>query len=164
MAKGGAARAAPSGEDYGFLFVLGAAVLGAGITAAHFYDSVRQSQTSNPPSASRRTHAQSATAQKAATAAPGGSLRPWTVQPGQTLWGIAGVAYRQPGWWPAIWAANQSIIGNNPNLIRPGQQLALPPASAAQAAATAYARAYGQSHNDLAAVQAAQAVLAQAGY
>ena len=52
---------------------------------------------------------------------------------GDTLWGLA--AARLPGGatnakvaeaWPTWWAANRAVIGDNPNLLLPGQHL-LPP-------------------------------------
>jgi hypothetical protein len=57
------------------------------------------------------------------------------VQPGDTLWGIAaqrlgpGASDRQIGQqWPRWWAVNRQAIGNDPDLINPGQRLT-PPAS-----------------------------------
>jgi nucleoid-associated protein YgaU len=59
------------------------------------------------------------------------------VQAGDCLWNIAG---RQLGpgatnaaidWaWRSIYALNRAAIGDNPNLIRPGLTLTLPPRSA----------------------------------
>lgn len=52
----------------------------------------------------------------------------YTVVPGDTLWDIAA---RHGGSdpatsWPAWWEANRSVIGPNPDLILPGQQLTVP--------------------------------------
>ena len=50
------------------------------------------------------------------------------VERGDTLWGIA-AAHGQPGSaWRELYAIpeNRAIIGENPNLIRPGQQLIIP--------------------------------------
>jgi LysM repeat protein len=55
-------------------------------------------------------------------------LRPparYTVQPGDTLAGIA-AALAVRGGWPALYAANRAVIGPDPALIRPGTVLALP--------------------------------------
>lgn len=80
-----------------------------------------------------------------------------TQPPLNTLWGIASQFYHQATWWPALWAANEAIIGSNPNLLLPGQRLAIPPVAAAQAAAAAY---YAHHQN----LQAAQQALAHLGY
>ena len=50
----------------------------------------------------------------------------YTVQSGDTLWGIAQRAYNDPEDWDTIYAANKGVIGNNPNLIYPGQRLQIP--------------------------------------
>lgn len=58
-----------------------------------------------------------------------GNVRPgstYTVQSGDTLWGIAQRAYNDPEDWDTIYAANKQVIGNNPNLIKPGQVLQIP--------------------------------------
>ncbi len=56
------------------------------------------------------------------------------VRPGDTLWGLA--AHQVPSsadpaatseQWHRIYAANRSVIGSDPDLILPGQQLRLPP-------------------------------------
>lgn len=52
------------------------------------------------------------------------------VLPGDSLWSIA--ASRPSGEpvearWRAIWAANRAVIGDDPDLILPGQRLLLPP-------------------------------------
>jgi hypothetical protein len=61
------------------------------------------------------------------------------VQPGDSLWTIAArhLEMRQPGRapsraeiaaaWPAWWQANRAAIGTDPNVIRPGQHLTVPP-------------------------------------
>ncbi len=50
----------------------------------------------------------------------------YTVQSGDTLWGIAQRAYGDPEDWDTIYAANKGVVGNNPNLIYPGQKLQIP--------------------------------------
>ena len=50
----------------------------------------------------------------------------YTVQHGDTLWDIASRAYNDPEDWDTIYAANKGVIGNNPNLIIPGQVLNIP--------------------------------------
>ncbi|HVV30683.1 MAG TPA: LysM domain-containing protein [Mycobacteriales bacterium] len=73
------------------------------------------------------------------TAESTGPTATYTVQPGDTLWALAArelahdrvdappssdtaIAQR----WPAWYAANRSVIGADPNLLRPGQVLQLP--------------------------------------
>jgi len=49
----------------------------------------------------------------------------WVVQPGDTLSAIA-AALAVPGGWQALYAANRSRIGPDPNVIQPGTVLVLP--------------------------------------
>lgn len=51
----------------------------------------------------------------------------YTVQPGDTLSAIAQQAYGDGNQWPVIYNANFKVIGSDPNLIRPGEQLFIPP-------------------------------------
>lgn len=48
------------------------------------------------------------------------------VKPGDTLWNIAKYYYDDGSKYTAIYNANKSIIGGNPNLIYPGQVLTIP--------------------------------------
>ncbi|NTU82659.1 MAG: LysM peptidoglycan-binding domain-containing protein, partial [Chloroflexales bacterium] len=73
-----------------------------------------------------------ASAARPATARPA-AARPATTRPtiyvvraGDTLSGIALRFYGNAGYAPAIWEANYRLIGANPNLIFPGDRLALP--------------------------------------
>lgn len=52
----------------------------------------------------------------------------YTVQPGDTLSAIALRAYGNAAehYWHKIYKANKDVIGDDPNLIRPGQQLDIP--------------------------------------
>jgi nucleoid-associated protein YgaU len=47
----------------------------------------------------------------------------YTVKPGDTLWGIAQKECGDGSVWPKIYHENRWVIGNNPNLIHPGQVL-----------------------------------------
>jgi LysM repeat protein len=49
----------------------------------------------------------------------------YVVQPGDTLSGIAAVL-SVPGGWPALYGANRSTVGADPDLLRPGTSLTLP--------------------------------------
>jgi Tfp pilus assembly protein FimV len=59
-----------------------------------------------------------------AQALPGST---YTVQPGDTLFSIAQQAYGDGNQWQKIYDANKQVIGNDPNLIRPGEVLYIPP-------------------------------------
>ncbi len=52
----------------------------------------------------------------------------YTVQPGDTLSSIALRAYGNAAehYWHKIYKANKDVIGDDPNLVRPGQQLDIP--------------------------------------
>src|SRR2546421_10469572 len=58
-----------------------------------------------------------------AQATPGSN---YTVQPGDTLSSIAQQAYGDANQWQKIYDANKQVIGNDPNLIRPGEVLSIP--------------------------------------
>ncbi|WP_327675141.1 transglycosylase family protein [Kitasatospora sp. NBC_00458] len=49
----------------------------------------------------------------------------WTVRDDDTLDSIADLL-QLPGGWPALYERNRAALGDDPDLIRPGQQLALP--------------------------------------
>jgi LysM repeat protein len=51
----------------------------------------------------------------------------YTVQPGDSLFSIAQQAYGDGNQWQKIYDANKQVIGNDPNLIRPGEVLYIPP-------------------------------------
>jgi LysM domain len=64
-----------------------------------------------------------------AQALPGSN---YTVQPGDSLFSIAQQAYGDGNQWPKIYDANKQVIGNDPNLIRPGEVLYIPPVTPPQ--------------------------------
>ena len=50
----------------------------------------------------------------------------WTVKSGDSLSKIAKDVYDDAGKYMKIYEANKATIGDNPNLIKPGQKLVLP--------------------------------------
>jgi nucleoid-associated protein YgaU len=56
---------------------------------------------------------------------PGPVPRSYTVAAGDTLWAIARRTFGDGAAWKKIYETNKTVIGANPNLIRPGQVLAL---------------------------------------
>jgi nucleoid-associated protein YgaU len=50
----------------------------------------------------------------------------YTVQPGDSLWLIAEQAYGDGTTWQWIYDHNKRVIGDNPDLIQPGQDLFIP--------------------------------------
>ncbi len=63
----------------------------------------------------------------------------YTVQPGDTLAGIARRVYGDATAWPRLYTANQATIGGNPDRLRVGMVLVVPPAAAESGAAPAAA-------------------------
>lgn len=68
---------------------------------------------------------------------PFGEAGSYEVQRGDSLWRIAAATLADPGdrtptsaniarFWPRIFEANRSLIGDDPNLILPGQHLTIP--------------------------------------
>lgn len=63
------------------------------------------------------------------SARPASQPRLHVVRPGESLWSIAEAtsAAADPAQrWRAIWSANRDVIGDDPDLILPGQRLRLP--------------------------------------
>jgi nucleoid-associated protein YgaU len=60
-------------------------------------------------------------------AQPAAAPQTYTVQPGDTLPSIAARLYGDDTKWTALYSANRSTIGDDPNLIRVGTQLTIPP-------------------------------------
>jgi nucleoid-associated protein YgaU len=52
--------------------------------------------------------------------------RTYTVKPGDSLSAIAQQFYGKASKWPKIYEANKDIIGDNPDLIHPGQEFVIP--------------------------------------
>jgi hypothetical protein len=82
-----------------------------------------------PTSTTPRGHA------TAAPATPARSPARITVRPGECLWSIAAEALpprasdaRVAAAWPRWWRTNRSVVGPDPDLIRPGERLTQPPA------------------------------------
>ncbi len=91
------------------------------------------------PAAAAKTSPHTITAHLDAVVQPAAGS--YTVQDGDTLYGIALRYYGNGTYWPGLYQANQSTI-SNPNLIYTGQVLTIPPS---QEAATAPAPALSAS-------------------
>ncbi|WP_266203913.1 LysM peptidoglycan-binding domain-containing protein [Pontibacter kalidii] len=63
---------------------------------------------------------------KSQTTDPGPNQDVYTVQSGDSLSKIAQKHYGNANDWKKIYNANKDKIGDNPDLIRPGQRLAIP--------------------------------------
>jgi nucleoid-associated protein YgaU len=59
----------------------------------------------------------------------GKSPQTYVVKPGDTLYGIAQGLLGTGTRWREIFELNKTVIGNNPDNLRPGQRLSLPPAN-----------------------------------
>ena len=84
------------------------------------------------PAAGRAAAAGLALVQSDSAASP---VAGYVVRPGDTLWAIAShqlgphqTAAAVAAQWPRWYAANREVIGDDPNLIRPGELLHAPPA------------------------------------
>jgi LysM repeat protein len=88
------------------------------------YGSVRQTQA-NTRIASRTHATLTAAVRPAAMVVMANNPATYVVQRGDTLSGIA-ARYAVPGGWSALYAANQALLGPNPNVIQPGTVLVLP--------------------------------------
>ena len=60
---------------------------------------------------------------------PKGKMQLYDVQPGDNLFDIAKAYYGNGNAWHQIYNANKRTIGNDPNLIKPGQKLSIPDAT-----------------------------------
>ncbi len=76
--------------------------------------------TTKPSTTSQQTKPQSAPTQTTSTPSNG----VYVVQPGDTLSQIA-ATHDVAGGWQALYTKNQSVVGSDPDLIFPGQQLVL---------------------------------------
>ena len=72
------------------------------------------------------THAVTALMNTVAQAAHPFTGGPHTVVSGDTLSGVASAAYQRAGCWPGIYRASKKVIGSDPDVIVPGQQLRVP--------------------------------------
>lgn len=70
------------------------------------------------------------TSRPAVAATPTTAPKTYVVRPGDSLWSIArdhpGGTASVDQHWRAIWQANREVVGDDPNLIIPGQALRLP--------------------------------------
>ncbi|WP_435128052.1 transglycosylase family protein [Actinacidiphila sp. bgisy144] len=76
------------------------------------------------PEAKKPAAGKAAPVSEAAPAKKPAAGDPYTVVRGDTLSGIA-ADHRVEGGWPALYAGNRAVVGDDPDLIRPGQHLTL---------------------------------------
>jgi LysM repeat protein len=60
------------------------------------------------------------------TPVPTPEVKTYTVVENDTLWDISAALLGDPTRWPEIYSLNKDVIGENPDLIHPGQILVLP--------------------------------------
>ncbi len=100
--------------------------------AAQQQPATSEQPAQNPPGSPAAPEQGSATAPAAAAktpespsaASPEQEVSEYTIKQGDTLWDISSRLFRDPFLWPFIWKANPSIT--NPDLIYPGNKLAIP--------------------------------------
>jgi hypothetical protein len=101
---------------------------GTGLAVNSFTASVNGDGGSIPPPASPSTPSPASPAPPPSAASPAPSAKAtngtYVVQPGDTLWTIA-ERYGVKGGWKSLYKHNRSVVGPDPNLIRPGQRLSL---------------------------------------
>jgi LysM repeat protein len=85
--------------------------------------SAQPSQPQSQPQPSQSSQPQSQPSQPADPAPTPWSNDQYTVRPGDTL---AAIAAEYTVDWELIYSANRTVIGNNPDLIRPGETLTIP--------------------------------------
>ena len=76
-------------------------------------DKIRGKKTTATPAATPST-------------APAVAGKTYVVKSGDSLSKIAKAAYGEGKRWPEIYEANKQLIGDNPNMIHPGQTLRIP--------------------------------------
>jgi nucleoid-associated protein YgaU len=103
------------------------------ISACFGQPSTQPAPTTGPPTPS--TAASPSLASPSPLASPGASPSPalgpgeqrYTVEVGDTLGTIAQKFYGDPTQWRRIYDANRSAVGENPDAIRVGTELRIPP-------------------------------------
>lgn len=106
--------------------VLAASILPAVAVAGGWTGSAHQAQASiRMTSSTTKITLTSTITTAAASGAVAGPAPEYVVQAGDTLSGIA-ARLAVSGGWPSLYAANRSLIGPDPDLIRPGLALLLP--------------------------------------
>lgn len=65
-------------------------------------------------------------AEEAREDAPAAAVQEYTVQAGDSLWGIADKFYKAGAKWNKIYEANKDVIGDDSSVIRAGQVLKIP--------------------------------------
>ncbi len=85
-----------------------------------------QHPSSSSAASSQRLTASAPTSPKHTTSSGGGyGMSYYTVASGDSLWAIAARYYGSGSLWQSIYQQNTGVIGSNPNLIYPGERLAI---------------------------------------
>jgi nucleoid-associated protein YgaU len=85
------------------------------------------SPAASPPAAAKPAVALPSPAASPSPIRPNGTEESYTVEPGDTLAVIAQKFYGDPTQWRKIYDANRAAIGDNPDAIKVGTQLKIPP-------------------------------------
>lgn len=83
-----------------------------------------ENQNTNPEAVANEKNIQPTASEETPTLPTKEKTTYYTVKRGDTLWDISGSFLKDPFLWPFIWKANPSIT--NPDLIYPGNKLAIP--------------------------------------
>ncbi|GAA2402331.1 hypothetical protein GCM10010420_31810 [Streptomyces glaucosporus] len=104
----------------------GGAGVAAPLIAAGSANAAPAAVQDTAPAEQKRTAPRAETAPRSASASPSASRAAdsYTVADGDTLHGIA-VGHGVEGGWRAVYDANRKTVGDDPNLIFPGQKLTL---------------------------------------
>lgn len=97
---------------------------GSPSTSTRSQDSTRKSAGDRASRSGERTSTGSGSARTPTSAAVRDDDAIYTIQPGDTLWGIA-TSHDLEGGWPALYERNRDVIGDDPDLIFPNDRLRL---------------------------------------
>ena len=124
----GATAAAPGDLDLGWAATAATATVGPAVAAAS-----TSAAATAPPAAAAATVSSSVANVPAPASAPAAQADTVVVEPGDTLWRIAQRALPSDAGaadiasaWPDWYATNAALIGDDPDLLQPGQVLSAP--------------------------------------